>query len=244
MSEPTPRSRRTVELRARGTVLALLLSLGLGGVAVAEVVNVKLKLPVRAALDLSGRKQLAVTPFIVVRQEGESTFRGRDLDVKEDFHRYLLKVLKRDTGLQVEEIEALDYPSYDLEALSHDRDFWRAIGERTDSDLILAGSLDFDIQDKSGYRLEEYTSPFDGRTYYRQVLVEETGFEFDILMHVYDGITGELLYSDNFKDFKTLEGAGADPVAGMFQNLFALEDRIVGIFAQKEVESTRSLFRP
>ena len=76
------------------------------------------------------------------------------------------------------------------------------------------------------------------------MLVEETGFEFDILMQVYDGKTGELLYSDNFKDFKTLEGAGADPVQGMFQNLFALEDRIVGIFAQKDVEATRALFRP
>ena len=78
----------------------------------------------------------------------------------------------------------------------------------------------------------------------RQVLVEETGFEFDILMQVYDGKTGELLYSDNFKDFKTLEGAGADPIEGMFQNLFALEDRIVGIFAKKDVESTRVLYTP
>jgi hypothetical protein len=153
-------------------------------------------------------------------------------------------VLTRDSGLDVEEVENVEYQSDDLGALSHDRDFWRALGERTNGDLILAGSLDFDIQDKSGYRLEEYTSQFDGRTYYRQVLVEETGFEFDILMQVYDGKTGEMLYSDNFKDFKTLEGAGADPVEGMFQNLFALEDRIVGIFAKKDVESTRVLYTP
>jgi hypothetical protein len=156
----------------------------------------------------------------------------------------LIKVLKRDSGLDVEAVEDVEYPTDDLDALSHDRDFWRALGERTHADLVLAGSLDFDIQDKSGYRLEEYTSPYDGRTYYRQVLVEETGFEFDILMQVYDGATGELLYSDNFKDFKTLEGAGADPVEGMFQNLYALEDRIVGIFAKKDVEATRTLYRP
>jgi hypothetical protein len=229
---------------ARRAVVALLLLLGVGGALFAGIVEVKLLLPVRAALDLTGRKNLVVAPFLVVRQEGETSFRGRDLNVKEDFHRYLLKVLKRDTSLTVEEIEALDYPTYDLEALSHDTDFWRALGERSGADLILVGSLDFDIQDKSGYRMEEYISPFDGRTYYRQVLVEETGFEFDILMQVYDGHTGELLYSDNFKDFKTLEGGGADPVAGMFQNLYALEDRIVGIFAQKDVETTRALFRP
>lgn len=237
---PTPR-RRARRLAAALVAAALLAT---AGAAAAAVVRVTLKLPVRAALDLTGRNSLLVAPFLVVRQEGEDTFRGRDLNVKEDFHRYLLKVLKRDTTLEVAEEKALDYPSYDLDALSHDRDFWRALGERTDSDLILAGSLDFDIQDKSGYRLEEYTAPFDGRTYYRQVLVEETGFEFDILIQVYDGITGELLYSDNFKDFKTLEGGSADPVAGMFQNLIALEDRIVGIFAKKDVEATRALFRP
>jgi hypothetical protein len=169
--------------------------------------------------------------------------RGRNVDVQADFHRYLNKLLRRDTDLEVEELEALDYPSYDLEELSRDRDFWRAVGERTQGDMLLVGSLDFDVQDRSGYRLEEYVSPFDGRTYYRQVLVEETGFEFDILMQVYDGRTGELLYSDNFKDFKTLD-VGADPVAGMFSNLRALEDRIVGIFTQKEVEASRILFRP
>jgi hypothetical protein len=212
--------------------------------ASAGKVDVTVRLPVRAALDLTGKKKLVVAPFQVVRQEGEKTFRGKPLDVREDFQKYLIKVLKRDSGLDIEEVNDVEYPSDDLVALSHDHDFWRALGERTKSDLLLAGSLDFDIQDKSGYRLEEYTSPYDGRTYYRQVLVEETGFEFDILMQVYDSASGELLYSDNFKDFKTLEGAGADPVEGMFQNLFALEDRIVGIFAKKDVEATRVLFTP
>jgi hypothetical protein len=245
MTEPASTFRIAAHRRTRRALGAgaLLVALG-GGAAFADVVSVKLMLPVRAALDLTGRKNLVVAPFLVIRQEGESSFRGRDLDVRADFHRYLLKVLKRDTDLKVEEVAALDYPTYDLEALSHDRDFWRALGERSGADLILTGSLDFDIQDKSGYRTEEYTSPYDGRIYYRQVLVEETGFEFDILMHVYDAATGELLHSDNFKDFKTLEGAGADPVAGLFQNLHSLEDRIVGVFAQKEVESSRALFRP
>ena len=66
------------------------------------------------------------------------------------------------------------------------------------------------------------------------VLVEDTGYEFDIVMQVYDGLTGELLYSDNFKDFKEYEGESSDPLVGMFQNLYSMEDRIIGIFAQKE----------
>jgi hypothetical protein len=60
-------------------------------------------------------------------------------------------------------------------------------------------------------------------------------------MQVYDGRTGALLYQDNFKDFQSFEGE-ADPLAGMFENLMSLEDRILNVFTQKEVEATRVLF--
>ena len=210
--------------------------------AAGATTEVKLTLPVRARLDLAGRKTIAPAPFIMVNREGEGRIPGRDIDVQGEFERYLFKLVRRETDLKVIEIGRLDYPTYDLDMLGRDQDFWRALGERTQADLILAGSLDFDIQDRSGYRREEYVSPFDGQVYQRQVLVEETGFEYDIVMQVYDGRTGEQLYSDNFKDFKQYEGESADPLIGMFSNLYSLEDRIVGIFAQKEVEATRILF--
>ncbi len=210
--------------------------------AAKNTTEVKLTLPVRARLDLAGRKTVAPAPFIMVSREGEGRVPGRDIDVQGEFERYLTKLVNRETDLKVIEVGPLDFPTYDLEMLARDRDFWRALGERTQADLILAGSLDFDIQDRSGYRTEEYVSPFDGRTYQRQVLVEETGFEYDIVMMIFDGRTGEQLYSDNFKDFKQYEGESADPLVGMFSNLYSLEDRIVGIFSQKEVEASRILF--
>ncbi len=208
----------------------------------ATTAEVKLTLPVRARIDLAGRRTVAPAPFIMVSREGEGRIPGRDIDVQGEFERYLFKLVRRETDLKVIEVGPLSYPTYDLDMLSRDQDFWRALGERTQADLILAGSLDFDIQDRSGYRREEYVSPFDGQVYQRQVLVEETGFEYDIVMQVYDGKTGEMLYSDNFKDFKQYEGESADPLVGMFQNLYSLEDRLIGIFAQKEVEATRVLF--
>lgn len=205
-------------------------------------VEVKLTLPQRAKLDLQGRKSLAVAPFLVVSQEGAEKIKGRDIDVQKEFNRYLLKVLRRETELKVIEPGPVDFPTYDLEQLSRQVDFWRALGERVQSDLILTGGLDFDIQDRSGYRTEEYVSPYNGRTYLRQVLVEQTGFQYDILMQVYDGKTGALLYQDNFKDFQSFEGENTDPLAGMFENLLSLEDRIVNVFTQKEVEASRILF--
>jgi hypothetical protein len=227
----------------RGTLLAALaLSAALAPPATAGVTEVKLTLPVRARLDLTGIRTIAPAPFIMVSREGEGRMPGRDIDVQAEFERYLFKLVRRETDLKVIEVGPVDYPTYDLDMLGRDQDFWAALGERLQADLILAGSLDFDIQDRSGYRKEEYVSPFDGQVYQRQVLVEETGFEYDIVMQVYDGHTGEQLFSDNFKDFKQYEGESADPLVGMFQNLYSLEDRIVGIFAQKEVEATRILF--
>ena len=183
-----------------------------------------------------------MTPFVVVKQEGAQKIKGRDIDVQKEFDRYLIKVLRRETQLKIVEPGPVDFPTYDLAQLAKQTDFWRALGERAQVDLILAGALDFDIQDRTGYRTEEYVSPFNGRTYLRQVLVEQTGFQYDILMQVYDGKTGALLYTDNFKDFQSFEGENTDPLAGMFENLRSLEDRIVNVFTQKEVEASRILF--
>ena len=205
-------------------------------------VEVRLKLPQKARLDLEGRRTMTIAPFLVVTQEGQERMRSRNIDVQAEFERYLAKTLRRQTELKLIEAPPIDYPTFDLAQLARERDFWRAVGERAQADLILAGGLDFDIQDRTGYRTEEYISPFNGRQYYRQVLVEQTGFEYDILMQVYDGKTGELLYTDNFKDFQSFDSDEADPLTGMFENLYSLEDRIVGVFTQKEVEATRVLF--
>jgi hypothetical protein len=232
----------------RGGAVRLLAAWLLAGAvapAVAAGVEVRLQLPVRARLDLTNRHSVLVAPFLVVSREGaerDERNRLRSLDVEREFERYLTKLIKRESDLKLVQSGPVDYPSYDLELLARDRDFWRALGERSGADLILSGSIDFDIQDRTGYRTEEYVSPFDGRTYFRQVLVEQTGFEYDIVLQVYDGHTGEQLYADNFKDFKRFEGERADPLAGMFENLLSLEDRIAGVFAQKEVEATRLLF--
>jgi hypothetical protein len=227
--------------RNRTLVLATLLTL-VSLPAFAGSVEVKLTLPQRAKLDLQGRKILAVAPFLVVSQEGAEKIKGRDIDVQKEFDRYLLKVLRRETELKILEPGPVDYPTYDLDQLAKQTDFWRALGERTQADLILTGGLDFDIQDRTGYRTEEYVSPYNGRTYLRQVLVEQTGFQYDILMQVYDAKTGALLYQDNFKDFQSFEGENTDPLAGMFENLLSLEGRIVNVFTQKEVEASRILF--
>ena len=221
---------------------ALLVAFATDRPVLGSTVEVQVKLPQKARLDLKGKKSIAVAPFQVETKEDTQRFQGRDIDVQKEFERYLVKVIRRETELKVIEAGALDLPVTDFEQLAKQTDFWQALGERTGADLLLSGGLDFDVQDKTGYRTEEYVSPFNGQTYYRQVLVEQTGFEYDILMQVYDAKSGALVYQDNFKDFQKFEGESTDPLRGMFENLLSLEDKIVGVFTQKEVETTRTLF--
>lgn len=230
--------------RTCAALLAASVCVGLATPAWAGTVEVQLELPMRSRIELGERQNVAVAPFQVVSREGAGTELEREVDVQAEFERYLLRLLRRETELDVIQTGPVQFPTYDLQLLARQGDFWAALGERFSADLILTGNLDFDVRDRSGYRREEYISPYDGRTYYRQVLVEQTGFEYDIVMQVYDGATGELLYSDNFKDFKQFEGGQADPLRGMFSNLYALEDRITGIFAQREIQTTRRLFKP
>ena len=242
-----PRRKRISRMPATApwTALAIVLALGLGvsgPVVAGDTVEVRFRVPVRARLDLTNVETVTLAPFLVVAQEGEMPIERRGVNVQEEFEGYLKRMLRRRTDLKFVAAGPIEYPTYDFADLSQNRDFWRVVGERTGADLILAGSLDFDIQDRSGYRTEPYQSPYDGRTYYRQVLVEQTGFEYDIVMEVYDGKTGNRIYSDNFKDFKQFAGESVDPLTGMFENLQSLEDRISGVFSQKRVETTRLLF--
>ena len=89
---------------------------------------------------------------------------------------------------------------------------------------MLSGSIDFDVEDKAGYKTEEYTSPVDGRTYYRQVLVESTGFVFN---RVWRAIKREVLYmwGNGFVNFMDVDRAWMI-FTRMKEGPFALMDKV------------------
>lgn len=206
----------------------------------AEIVEVELTLPLPARLDLRERKTIMVAPFLTVSFDGEENVELGDVDVQAEFDGYLKRVLRRSTGLKVVDGPPVELPTRDLSDLSKDGDFWRFVGETSQADLIIAGGIDFDIEKRKGYRVEPFSTA--STTFYRQVLVEREGFEFDILIMVIDGETGALLFADNFKDFREFERARVDPLVGMYENLNALENRIIGIFSRRWLRTSRSMF--
>jgi len=208
----------------------------------AGVLEVKLKLPLKPKLQITGDEKVAVAPFIIANNGEKKNDRASKVDLQSEFQRYLRKQLTKSTKLKIVDVPATRLPGTTLKALEANRDFWKDLAAKTGADYVVTGVLDFDINDKSGYRTEEYVSPADGRTYYRQVLVETTGFVFDIDILVFNGDTGEKVLEDNFRDFKEFDQRNYDEILGLFENLRSLETQLVGIFVPQETSATRYVF--
>jgi len=208
----------------------------------AGVLEVKLKLPLKPKLQIAGDEKVAIAPFIIGNNGEKKSDRASKVDVQSEFGRYLRKQLTKSTKLKLVDVPQTRLPGSTLKALEQNRDYWKDLAAKTGADYVVSGVLDFDINDKSGYRTEEYVSPADGRTYYRQVLVETTGFVFDIDIVVFNGDTGEKVLEDNFRDFKEFDQRNYDEILGLFENLRSLETQLVGIFVPQETSATRYVF--
>ena len=160
-------------------------------IAFAGVVEVKMKLPVKPKLQILGDEKIAIAPFVIANNGERRNDRAAKVDVQGEFQRYLRKQLLKTTKLRLVDVPPTRLPGTEMKTLEANRDFWKSLGQKTGADYIVTGILDFDIADKSGYKTEEFVSPADGRTYYRQVLIETTGFVFDIDIAVFNADTGE-----------------------------------------------------
>ncbi len=212
--------------------------------ALAGVDQVKLRLPLKPKLPLRGNERIAIAPFIIVTDaEKARDKRLANVDIQGEFDRFLKKQLEKKTRFElILTPPDVKLPTQSLTELAKAQEFWASVGTQTGAEIIVSGSLEFKIEDRSGYKTEEYTSPIDGRTYYRQVYVEQTGFMFDIVLLVFDGHTGEKLLQDQFKDFRQTSNRKADELQGLFENLFSLESQILNTFVARDREAERYIF--
>jgi hypothetical protein len=227
----------------RPAASVLLLALVLGACTTSN--EVKLRLPLRPKLAVTGRERITLAPFIVASRlsDKKDAPKYKDLDLDAEFRRYLGKQLAKRTKMTVVTMPAdVRLPTQHLKELGEAADFWRGIGARTGADIVLTGVVDFQVENRSGYKSEEYISPIDNRRYYRQVLVESTGFTFDVTVLALDGRTGVRLFQENFRDTKEKNRRATDELAGLFENLFSLENQLLGLFVVREREANRYVF--
>ena len=234
------RRRLLPSLVAAAVSLALAAPSAFGGAN-----EVRLRLPLRPKLAVTGRERIVLAPFIVASKltERKDSSKYKDLDLDSEFRRYLGKQLAKRTKMTVLTMPGdIRLPTSSLKDLGEDSAFWRSVGGRTGADIILSGIVDFRVEDKSGYKTEEYTSALDGRTYYRQVFIESTGFTFEVTVLAFDGRTGAKLFQETFKDQKEKSRRAADEMVGLFENLFSLENQLLGLFIVREREANRYVF--
>ena len=231
-------SGRLVRVIALALVCALAALPSFAGVA-----QVKLKLPLKPRLPLRGNERIALAPFVIATEaEKARDKRLQNVDLQAEFQRFLKKQIEKKTKLEIVSVPPeLKLPTQNLSELGRSTEFWRALGAQTGAEILVSGSLEFRVEDRSGYKTEEYVSPIDSRTYYRQVYVEQTGFLFDIVFLVFDGRSGEKILQDEFKDFRQTGGRRADE-QGLFENLFSLENQILNLFVARDRDAERYLF--
>lgn len=204
--------------------------------------EIRMVLFVQPELDLTGTEKIYIGP-ILVEPRAEQEARGMDRIASREFEAYLRRLLRRETRLDLlDPVEDLEVPSANPLVLFEAVDFWKALGEKSGAQYIVSASIDVDIRDRSGYETEEYVSPQDGKTYFRQILIEETGFEYDILVKVFDAATGVIVHSEQISDFQEQSERKLEVFTDMFDDLYTLENRLLGIFVPREIRAKRFLF--
>lgn len=229
-------------MRSRIAVLAIAVAL-VASIARAGANEIQVGLKVRPELDVGSRAKVYVGTILLEPRQGGGTTLA-DIQAIREFSEYIRDLLRRETRLRVQpQLEVVDPPTLDLDKLLDHRDFWLDLADRAGADYVIAASVDVKVLDREGYSTEEYVSPTDGKTYFRQVLVEETGFSYDILLVVVDGRTGETVFRDQITDFKEKDERKLDDYEDMFDDLYTLENRLLGIFVPRTVMAKRYLYK-
>lgn len=200
-------------------------------------------LTIQPELGLEGTEKIYIGP-VLLEPEARAQANAVDLSAVREFDRFLRRLIKRETRLHLlPPAEDLRPPTDDIGKLVDMKDFWAELGATTGAELIVAAAIDVKVLDRAGYQTEEYVSPQDGKTYFRQVLVEETGFSYDILLTVVDGATGEVVHEEQITDFKERSERKLREFTDMFSNLYTLEERLLNVFVPRTVPAKRYLFR-
>ncbi len=200
-------------------------------------------LMLRPELQLQGTEEVFVGPITLEPRSSDATH-AVDLSAVREFERFLKRLIKRETRLRLlPDIDSLTLPTDDPKALSEDQEFWLSLGQETGAEYIISASVDVKVLDRAGYQTEEYISPTDGKTYFRQVMVEETGFSYDILLTVVNGKTGEVAHQEQITDFKQRSDRKLREFTDMYSDLYTLEDRLLGVFVPRIVPAKRYLHK-
>jgi hypothetical protein len=205
-----------------------------GGIS-AGTVEVKVTLVLPERIEMTGIDNVLVTRLVLLTDNPK-------VDLNREMTGLLKRELRKKTPLQVLDVEPPPLPEQSLEELTADAPFWKEMGDKYGADLILTGSLGYDITDRSGFVQEDFISPVTGQRIRRTRFADREGFEMHLHLYFLKGRSGKLVYDDKFSEDTTMEGRGNDPLTALFAMFEHIESDVMGIIAHKEKTETRTLF--
>jgi hypothetical protein len=243
----------------RGT-LALAAALAAAGCS--SMIEVPVDTPLQSKLDVSGFRRILIAGFVTDLQES-------DVDLSAETSRLLQNQLRSNTQLQVIEpdrpplqtaletaLEKIgeggsyskdEKEKYRLEAdrLLQDPEFWRKMGEEYQQPLIVAGKLNFESQNRSGFQPEERA--VRGATGAPSLVrssrfMERKGYVLTADFYFIDSKSGELLHKEKFsEEVLYAEDQRISPLSSYFELMDRLLPNFLGVLTPQRIRGTRVL---
>src|SRR5436189_5167515 len=104
----------------RLTIFAFAVLLPLSSIA--GVLEVKLKLPLKPKLQITGDEKIAIAPFVIANNGERKNDRASKVDIQSEFQRYLRKQLTQSTKLTLVAVPVTRLLGRDVDGLAATRD--------------------------------------------------------------------------------------------------------------------------
>jgi hypothetical protein len=234
------------------------------GLGCSSVLEVPVETPLQSKLDVSSFRRILIAGFVTDLEDS-------DVDLSAETSRLLQNQLRSNTRLQVLEPDrpplqdALEKAlqkigeggSYDkdekeqfrLEAdrLLQDPEFWRKMGEEYQQPLIVAGRLDFEGQNRSGFQPEERvvrTAAGQPALVRGNRYMERKGFTLSADFYFIDSKTGETLHKERFsEEVLYSEDQRVSALSSYFELMDRLLPNFLGVITPQRIRGTRVLLR-
>jgi len=229
-----------------------------------SMLEVPVDTPLQSKLDVSGFRRILIAGFVTDLEDS-------DVDLSAETSRLLQNQLRSNTQLQVLEPDrpplqsalevALEkigeggsYSSdekvqFRLEAdrLLQDPEFWRKMGEEYQQPLIVAGKLDFESQNRSGFQPDERvvrSSTGQPSLVRSSRFMERKGYVLSADFYFIDSKTGELLHKERFsEEVLYAEDQRISPLSSYFELMDRLLPNFLGVLTPQRIRGTRVLLR-
>jgi hypothetical protein len=224
-------------MHRRGAIASWLAALAVGACAwpgvLAGAVEVQVKLPVPQKIDVTGMRRILVGGF---RANDDPT-----LDIDVEYSKYLKGMLKRKSTFEVIDVDSPPLPEQELKDVVKNTSYWKRLGQRFSADLIVAGSLEFQRTDKSGFVSEDIISPVTGQRIRRTRYAEREEFSLVLNLYFFRGATGELMYETRLSEEAMYEGRANDGLSALHQLAERSSPEVMGVLMPRTKTETRYL---